>query len=151
VIPVLALFVEIAVISAEVIVLVSPAIASSPVEPITILTLAVFAVIAVAWAEVIPVFAVLFVIAVAWALVIVVVLPALAVDAVVPIARLEVPAPIRLRTSAALIPEFSDGVVPLESIAGVPESVTLAVLAVMADAWLDVMPVLAVLAVIALA
>ena len=95
--------------------------------------------------------AVLAVIAVAWALVIVVVLPALAVDAVVPIARLEVPAPIRLRTSAALIPEFSDGVVPLESIAGVPESVTLAVLAVIADAWLDVMPVLAVLAVIALA
>jgi len=85
--------------------------------------------------------AVLAVIAVAWALVIVVVSPALAVDAVVPIARLEVPAPIRLRTSAALIPEFSDGVVPLESIAGVPESVTLAVLAVMADAWLDVMPV----------
>jgi|TARA_R110002033_G_scaffold16308_1_gene45460 hypothetical protein len=51
---------------------------------------------------------------------IVVVSPALAVVLVVPIVRLEVPAPIKDLTSAALIPVFRDGVVPLDNIAGTP-------------------------------
>jgi hypothetical protein len=63
---------------------------------------------------------VLAVIADAWAEVIVVVFPALAVDAVVPIVRLEVPAPIKDLTSAALIPVFKLGVLPLDNIAGTP-------------------------------
>ena len=78
-------------------------------------------------------------------------LPAFAVDAVVPIARLEVPAPIRSLISAPLIFVFNDGSEPLDKIAGVPVSDTLAVLAVMADACEDVIPVLAEFAVIALA
>jgi hypothetical protein len=96
-------------------------------------------------------FAVLAVMADACAVVIVVVLPALAVEAVVPIARLEVPAPMSVLISAADIFVLSDGVDPLDSTAGTPVSVTLAVLAVIAEACDEVIPVLAVFAVIALA
>ena len=68
---------------------------------------------------------------------------------------LEVPAPIKLLTSAALIPEFKLGTVPLDNIAGTPVSVTLAVLAVIADAWAEVIvvvsPALAVDAVVPIA
>ena len=70
--------------------------------------------------EVIPTLAVFAVIALACAEVIVVVLPAFAVDADVPITRLEVPAPIKDLTSAADIPVFRDGVVPFDRIAGTP-------------------------------
>jgi len=111
----------------------------------------VLAVIAEACEDVIPVLAVLAVIAVACPEVIVVMLPAFAVDAVVPIARLEVPAPIRSLICEPLIFVFNSGSEPLDKIAGVPVSDTLAVLAVMADACEDVIPVLAEFAVIALA
>ena len=60
--------------------------------------------------------------------------PAFAVDEVVPIVRLDVPAPIRLLISLADIPEFSEGVVPFDKTAGVPVSLTLALLVRMFDA-----------------
>ena len=66
-------------------------------------------------------------------------------------ALLEVPAPISVLTSAALIPAFNDGVVPFDSIAGVPVSETLALFVVILEACVVVIPTLAVLAVIALA
>ena len=83
-----------------------------------------------------PVLAVLAVIALACAVVIVVMLPALAVEDVVPITKFElpVPAPIRSLITAPLIFVFNDGSEPLDKIAGLPVSVTLAVLAVIADA-----------------
>lgn len=77
-------------------------------------------------------FLVLFTISVACAPVIVVVLPALAVDAVVPITKLEVPAPIKDLTSAAEIPEFNEGTLPLLNIAGLPVSDTFKLFAVIA-------------------
>ena len=40
--------------------------------------------------------------------------------AVVPITKLDVPAPIRDLTSVALIPVFNDGALPLDNIAGTP-------------------------------
>ena len=79
----------------------------------------------------------------------VVVSPAIAVEAVVPIAKSElpVPAPIKALISPAVIPEVKDGSVPSDSIAGLPVSVTLAVLFVIAVACADVIPVLALLVV----
>ena len=68
----------------------------------------------------IPTFSLLATIASACKSVIVTVLPTIAVDAVIPIARLEVPAPIKDLTSAALIPVFKDGAVPFDKIAGTP-------------------------------
>ena len=99
----------------------------------------------------IPTFALFAVIADAWLLDIVVVSPAIAVVDVVPIASEDVPAPISVLISAADIFVLSDGTDPLDSTAGTPVSVTLAVLAVIAEACEVVIPVLAVLAVIALA
>ena len=61
---------------------------------------------------------------------------------------LELPAPISVLTSAADMPLFNVGVEPLLNIAGVPVSVTLAVLAVIALACADVIPVFALLVVI---
>ena len=83
------------------------------------------------------------------------VLPAIAVEAVVPITRLlvplPVPAPIKVLTSAPVIPLFKVGIDPSLKIAGVPVSVTLAVLFVIAVACVVVIPTLAVLFVIAVA
>ena len=99
----------------------------------------------------IPVFALFAVIADAWPLDIVVVSPAIALVDVVPITSEDVPAPMSVLISPADIFVLSDGTDPLDSTAGTPVSVTLAVLAVIAEACDEVIPVLAVLAVIALA
>ena len=56
-------------------------------------------------------------------------------DAVVVPVVLDVPATIKVLTSAADIPLFKVGVVPLDRIAGVPVSDTLPLLVVMFDAW----------------
>ena len=61
-----------------------------------------------------------------------VVSPRSALVAPVPIAKLEVPAPIKALISPAVIPEVKLGSVPSDSMAGLPVSVTLAVLAVIA-------------------
>jgi len=81
----------------------------------------------------------------AWVAVIVVILPALAVVEVVPITRLDdpfpVPAPIRVLISAADIPEFNDGVVPLDKTAGTPVSDTFLLLFTIAVACAEVIVV----------
>ena len=65
---------------------------------------------------------------------IVVVSPAIALLAVVPIISEDVPAPMSVLISPADIFVLSDGAEPLDKTAGVPVSDTLAVLAVIADA-----------------
>jgi hypothetical protein len=68
------------------------------------------------------------------------------IEVTVPVV-LEVPAPIRDLISAADIFVFNDGAEPLDKTAGVPVSDTLAVLAVIALACADVIPVFALLVV----
>ena len=53
---------------------------------------------------------------------------------------LDVPAPINERTSAAVIPEFNEGVLPLLNIAGVPVSLTTPKLVLAAEAVLAPVP-----------
>ena len=78
---------------------------------------------------------------------IVVVSPAIALVAVVPIINEDVPAPMSVLISPADIFVLSDGAEPLDKTAGVPVSDTLAVLAVIALACADVIPVFALLVV----
>ena len=87
-------------------------------------TFALLVVMSDACVAVIPTLAVFAVIALAWAEEIVVVSPAIAVVDVVPITSEDVPAPISVLISAAEIPVFKLGVEPLLNTAGVPVSLT---------------------------
>ena len=88
-------------------------------KPVSV-TLALFVVILLAWVLEIPTLALFVVILLACVPVIVVVLPAFAVVEVVPITKLDVPAPISDLTSEPEIPLFKLGVEPLDNIAGTP-------------------------------